>query len=117
MKKLEIFLPGHLNTNEYIAYQRLVGVLKMLNSEGIDVFVFNERQDLEIFEAHPFLQQINQSEDKISLPIIIVDNDIKMIGSIPRPSELGGWTGWPEEEFISKMLLIYGGCNGGGCCG
>lgn len=76
---------------------RFAADLEWLKSKGVQVERFNLAQDLAAFNANPKVKQAINSHGTKSLPIVLVDGEVKSSGGYPSRSGLAQFAGVDYE--------------------
>ena len=72
---------------------RFAADLEWLRSKGVEVERFNLAQELAAFSSNPKVKQALNSHGTRSLPMILVDGEVKASGGYPSRADLARFTG------------------------
>jgi hypothetical protein len=117
MPKLQVFDPamccstGVCGPNVDPTLPRFAADLEWLKSKGVEVERFNLAQQLAAFSATPKVKQALNSQGTKSLPMILVDGEVKASGGYPNRADLARFIGVefePEPEVAESRQDLIG---------
>ncbi len=82
---------------------RFAADVEWLQSKGVEVERFNLAQQLAAFSAAPKVKQALNSHGTKSLPMILVDGEVKASGGYPNRAELARFVGIEFEAAPEPM--------------
>lgn len=82
---------------------RFAADLEWLKSKGVEVERFNLAQQLAAFSASPKVKQALNSHGTKSLPMILVDGEVKASGGYPSRADLARFAGVEFEAGPEPM--------------
>ena len=104
MPKLQVFDPamccstGVCGPNVDPTLPRFAGDLEWLKSKGVEIERFNLAQQLAAFSATPRVKEALNSRGTKSLPMILVDGEVKASGGYPDRADLARFVGVEYEQ-------------------
>ena len=99
MPKMQVFDPamccstGVCGPSVDPTLPRFAADLDWLKSKGVEVERFNLAQELAAFSGNPKVKQALNSQGTESLPMILVDGEMKSSGGYPGRADLAGFAG------------------------
>ncbi len=103
MSKLQVFDPamccstGVCGPNVDPALPRFAANLEWLKSKGIEIERFNLAQQLAAFSGTPKVKEALNNRGTESLPMILVDGEVKASGAYPDRADLARFVGVEYE--------------------
>lgn len=103
MPKLQVFDPamccstGVCGPNVDPTLPRFAADLEWLKSKGVEVERFNLAQQLAAFSTTPKVKDALSSQGTKSLPVILVDGEVKASGGYPDRADLARFVGVEYE--------------------
>ena len=85
---------------------RFAADLEWLKSKGVEVERFNLAQQLAAFSATPKVKQALNSHGTKSLPMILVDGEVRASGGYPNRAELARLVGVEFEPVPEPMSAL-----------
>lgn len=104
MPKLQVFDPamccstGVCGPNVDPTLPRFAADLEWLKSKGVEVERFNLAQQLAAFSTTPKVKEALNSRGTKSLPMILVDGEVKASGGYPDRADLARFVGVEYEQ-------------------
>lgn len=117
MPKLQVFDPamccstGVCGPTIDPTLPRFAADLEWLKSRGIEVERFNLAQELAAFSATPKVKQALNSQGTKSLPMILVDGEVRASGGYPNRADLARFVGVefePSPEPVAAPQDLVG---------
>lgn len=98
---------------------RISTMIKALESEGKSIRRYGLAENPEFFTKNKNINDIVESEGEAALPIIVVDGEIKRMGSYPSNLDLATWSGMSKDELVIMLMkakMANKSFCGGDCC-
>jgi hypothetical protein len=115
MPKMQVFDPamccstGVCGPSVDPTLPRFAADLDWLKSKGVEVERFNLAQQLAAFSGNPNVKQALNSQGTKSLPMILVDGEMKSSGGYPSRADLARFAGVefePAAEPVATQELV-----------
>ncbi len=109
MPKLQVFDPamccstGVCGPNVDPTLPRFAADLEWLKSKGVEIERFNLAQQLAAFSATPKVKEALNSRGTKSLPMILVDGEVKASGGYPDRADLARFVGVEYEQGLAPI--------------
>lgn len=110
MSKIQVFDPamccstGVCGPSVDPTLPRFAADLEWLRSKGVDVERFNLAQQVAAFTGNPKVKQALNSQGTKSLPLILVDGEIKASGGYPSRADLARFAGIESEPAAAHEI-------------
>ncbi|WP_026688976.1 arsenite efflux transporter metallochaperone ArsD [Alteribacter aurantiacus] len=78
---------------------RVANALFLLESKNMDVKRYNLGNEPQAFIDEALVQELLEKKSTDALPTVIVNGEVKKVGSYPTNEELALWTGIDKDEL------------------